>query len=71
MQSGLQTGVDESTQLRVVQENLLRAFGDRVPGERIRAEVVRGMVAYRGARIRTFIPVLLQRQVADALRRVA
>lgn len=65
----MQTGVDESTQLRAVEQTLLRAFGDRVAPERIHDEVARGMATYQAARIRTYIPVLLQRRVADHLRR--
>jgi hypothetical protein len=60
---------DETTQLRLVEQQLLRAFAGRVPDEDICREVSAGMSDFRDARIRTFIPVLLQKRVADRLRR--
>jgi hypothetical protein len=59
---------DETTQLHMVEQQLLRTFAGRVPDEDIYREVSAGMNDFRDARIRTFIPVLLQKRVADRLR---
>lgn len=62
------TATQEADRLDLVETLLVRRFGDRLPVETIRAEVRSGMTRYRDARVRTFIPVLLQREVTDRLR---
>ena len=59
--------LDETTQLQRVEADLLHAF--RALPERVVSEEVRsGMADFEDARIRTYIPVLLQRRVRERLR---
>jgi hypothetical protein len=62
------TVLDETAQLRAVEQALARKFFGRVEDERIHREVEIGMIEFREARIRTYIPVLLQKRVTDRLR---
>jgi hypothetical protein len=64
-----QPQVDEAHQLRTVEAALKRRFAGQVPDETISREVDEGLQAFTGAPVRTFIPVLLQKQVTDRLRR--
>ena len=59
---------DEKSQLQRVESVLLSKFGDRVPPDAICAEVEAAMHDFDGARIRTYVPVLLQKRVTDVLR---
>jgi hypothetical protein len=59
---------DAAAQLRSVEEGLIASFADRVPKEVICAEVERMTQEFADSRVRTFIPVLVQRRVADKLR---
>lgn len=61
--------IDEQAQLRSVEEALLHKFGNRIPPETICAEVQRTATAFRDARVRTFVPVLIQHDVTSRLRR--
>lgn len=61
--------IDEAVQLGSVRLALQRRFGGRVSEEAIAQEVDAGLREFSGARIRTFIPVLLQKRVTDRLRR--
>jgi hypothetical protein len=54
----------EDRQLENVEELLARRFGDRVPHEMVHAEVQSLYAGFRKARIRTYVPVLVQRQAA-------
>jgi hypothetical protein len=60
--------MDESGQLRAVEQALVRRFAGVVAEERIAREVEAGLAELRDAPIRTFIPVLLQKRVTDRLR---
>jgi len=62
--------VDEAVQLSTVRAALQRRFGGRVSEETIALEVDQGLAQFSDASVRTFIPVLLQKQVTDRLRRV-
>ncbi|MBK5305605.1 MAG: hypothetical protein JJD92_02845 [Frankiaceae bacterium] len=64
-----QPHVDEAVQLRTVEAALKRRFAGRVPDETISREVDEGLREFTGARVRTFVPVLLQKQVTERLRR--
>lgn len=64
-------GTDERAQLRRVEQDLLRRYGDRLPREVICAEVEQAKQEFAAAKVRTFVPVLVQRRVQDALRRSA
>ena len=59
--------LDETAQLEQVEADLLRAF-DGLPTGLVREEVRTGMADFQDARIRTYIPVLLQRRVRERLR---
>jgi len=63
--------VDESEQLKIVEENLVRKFGQAVSEERIKAEMERAVHRFDTAKVRSFVPVLVGREVTDALRRSA
>jgi hypothetical protein len=60
--------VDESAQLAQVSSALVRHFAGRVPEETVIAAVQDEARVFDGARIRTFVPVLLQRKVTERLR---
>jgi hypothetical protein len=63
---------DEAQQLRVVATALLERFGDQVPEQRINAEVQAAAdELYAAAKVRAFVPVLVQRRVSGRLRTVA
>lgn len=61
--------VDEAVQLSTVRAALQRRFAGRVSEETIALEVDQGLAEFSDAPVRTFIPVLLQKQVTDRLRR--
>jgi hypothetical protein len=58
---------DEATQLRHVEVDLLRKYAE-LPKEVVCGEVARATELFRSARVRTYVPVLVQKQVQDALR---
>jgi len=60
--------VDEDAQIHSVEEALARKFEGRVDRSTIQREVRRSMASFGDARVRTFVPVLVQRLAADALR---
>lgn len=60
--------LDEKAQLRAVEEALARKFSGQIADEQIHHEVEVGISEFRDARIRTYIPVLLQKRVTDRLR---
>ena len=59
---------DEGSQLAQVESALVSKYGDRVPAEQISADVQAELAEFEGARIRTFLPVLLQKRLTDRLR---
>jgi hypothetical protein len=60
--------VDEQTQVRAVLTALVQRFGEEVPQERIQAVVDQAATElYAGARVRTFVPVLIERRVKTRL----
>lgn len=61
--------VDEAAQLRSVEDALLRKFEGRFGRDEICAEVQRTQSGFSSARVRTFVPVLIQRAVSESLRR--
>jgi hypothetical protein len=63
-----QPHIDETVQLRTVEDALKRRFAGQVPEETISREVDEGLREFTGAPVRTFIPVLLQKRVIERLR---
>jgi hypothetical protein len=61
---------NEDAQVNSVQDALLRSFHGRVPDDRICAEVESTRESFRGARIRTYIPVLIMHEAAGRLRKL-
>lgn len=59
--------LDEKAQLERVEKDLLRTFR-ALPETVVCQEVRAGMADFADARIRTYIPVLLQKRVKDRLR---
>lgn len=59
---------DERTQVSHVADALVAQFAGRVPAEDVRGRVAAELERFSGARIRTYLPVLLQRRVARDLR---
>lgn len=59
---------DESNQLAQVERDLIRKYGDRIPAELIGAYLREAADAFAGARIRSFVPVLLHKQLDARLR---
>lgn len=57
----------EQAQLEQVTRDLQRDFG-QLPESVVSSEVRQALTAFEGARIRTFVPVLLHKQVKDRLR---
>lgn len=55
--------------MRLVEKALLRRFGDNLPKERICAEVHEVVSHIRDARVRTFIPALVEREAGENLKR--
>jgi hypothetical protein len=70
MAMGSDLHVDEAVQLRTVTAALQHRFAGQVPDEVIASEVDQGLEEFSGATVRTFIPVLLQKQVTERLRRL-
>lgn len=62
--------MDEGQQVRTVEAALQRRFHGRVSDETIAHEVDSGLQEFAGAPVRTFIPLLLQKQVTERLRRL-
>ena len=59
--------LDENAQLARVEQDLLSRF-EHVPHPVVCAEVQAGLHEFDGARIRAFVPVLVQKRVRDRLR---
>ena len=59
---------DEAAQLTSIEDALARQFDGRVDRDRIRQEVRRGVEHFKDAKVRTFVPVLIQREAAQSLR---
>ena len=62
--------LDEQAQLERVELDLLQIFPG-VPKDIVRGELRQGLRAFDGARVRIYLPVLLQRRVKARLRRDA
>jgi hypothetical protein len=63
--------LDEQAQIRSVEMTMLQRFAGRVPEDVVHAEVeLAASMLYGDARIRTFLPVLVERRVKDRLRAV-
>jgi hypothetical protein len=61
--------VTEDSQVRSIEDSLLRRFDGVVPQATVHAEVEASRAHFRDARIRTYVPVLIQREAAGRLRR--
>ncbi len=61
--------IDEAAQMRAVEQTLLRKFEGRLDRDTICAEVQCRKADLADARIRSFVPVLVQHAVTDAARR--
>jgi hypothetical protein len=64
----LMVKTDDAAQLLSVEELLIASFADRLPRDVITEELERTRQEYADSRVRTFIPVLVQRRVTDNLR---
>jgi hypothetical protein len=63
--------VDEQAQIRSVETTMIQRFAGRVSEDVVHAEVaMAASMLYGDARIRTFLPVLVERRVKDRLRAV-
>jgi len=62
--------VTEESQIESVEDALHRRFDAIVSPAMVHAEVEATRVALRDARIRTYVPVLIQREAAVRLRRL-
>lgn len=62
--------VTEESQIRSVEDALHRKFDAIASPATVHAEVVASFNTFSDARIRTFVPVLVQREAAVRLRRV-
>jgi hypothetical protein len=62
--------VTEDSQIRSVEDSLLRKFDGRLSEEMVHAEVEATRAMFRDARIRTYVPVLIQREAVMRLRRL-
>lgn len=58
---------DEKSQLAHVSQDLLQAYS-QLPPETVRREVTSATSAFTEARVRTFVPLLVQKRVRDQLR---
>jgi hypothetical protein len=59
----------EESQIRSVEDALVRRFDGRVPAATVHAEVKASRELFDDARIRSFVPVLIQREAAMRLRK--
>jgi hypothetical protein len=59
---------DEDPQLRAVEERLASSFANRVSPQQVHGSVQRAYASLAGARIRTYVPVLVAKIAADELR---
>ncbi len=62
--------VTEESQIDSVEDALHRKFDAIVSPAKVHAEVQATRNSFRDARIRTYVPVLIQREVAVRLRRL-
>ena len=62
--------VTEESQIRSVEDALHRKFDAIATPATVHAEVVASLDIFRDARIRNFVPVLVQREAAVRLRRL-
>jgi hypothetical protein len=60
--------VTEESQMRSVEEALHRRFDATASPAKVHAEVAACLDSFRDARIRNFVPVLVQREAAGRLR---
>jgi hypothetical protein len=64
--------VDEAAQIRSVEMTMLARFAGRVSEDVVHAEVqMAASMLYGDARVRNFLPVLVERRVTERLRVVA
>lgn len=63
----MQTVQDERAQMERVESDLLKRF-TTVPAARVHDEVQASSARFDGARVRTFVPVLVQKLATDRLR---
>ncbi|HWC33811.1 MAG TPA: hypothetical protein VG650_03175 [Mycobacteriales bacterium] len=60
---------DIARQLETVEATLSARFGELVSRDQVHRAVEAAATGFADARVRTFVPVLVQRQVSDRLRR--
>lgn len=61
---------NEAGQMRSIEEQLIRTFGNRLDKDTICNEVAAAVDELSDARVRTFLPVLVQRRASERLRRL-
>ena len=62
---------NEDSQVRTTQQALLRAFDGQLPAVRIAEEIEAARAQFKDARIRTYVPVLIERSAKQRLRKLA
>jgi hypothetical protein len=60
----------EDSQMRSLTEALVRRFGGRLTDARVNDEVNACRRQFLSARIRTFVPLLVEREVIERLRKI-
>jgi hypothetical protein len=60
----------EDSQLRSVRNALVRRFGPRLTDARVDDEVNACRRQFQAARIRTFVPLLVEREAVERLRKI-
>ena len=61
----------DGERVRELEQRLLAEYGARVEVAEISRRVAEALAAFDGAPIRTFVPILAERRVREALRRRA
>jgi hypothetical protein len=61
----------EESQIEAVEHALVDTFGERVEPPRIHAEMVNALERFSDARIRTYVPLLVQHDVAVRIRQLS
>jgi hypothetical protein len=60
----------EDSQLRSIEDSLQHRFEGRLPATQVHREVEASRQQFQDARIRTYVPVLVQREALMRLRRL-
>ena len=61
----------EESQIEAVEHALVDTYGNRVEPPRIHAELMNALEQFSDARIRTYVPLLVQHDAAVRIRRIS